>query len=135
MVVETITYTDYDGVERTEKFRFNLTNAEAMEMEMSIDGGLTTMLQTIVDAKDGPTIMRVFKKILLKSYGEKSADGRRFVKSEEISKAFSETEAYNQIFMKLIYDDKYAANFIAGITGSKTIPAKTITVNDENIES
>ena len=129
MVVEPITYTDYDGNERTEAFRFNLTQAEAMELEMSVDGGLSKMLQTIVDAKDAPTIMKVFKDILLKSYGEKSADGRRFVKSEELSKAFSETEAYNIIFMKLVTDSDYAAKFISGITNTKPVIAKSISDN------
>lgn len=126
MVVETITYTDYDGNERTEKFRFNLTEAEAMELEMSVNGGLSTLLQRIVDSKDGPSLMRVFKDILLKSYGEKSDDGRRFMKSPEISKAFSETEAYNVIFMKLATDDQYAAKFIAGIANTKPTMIKPV---------
>lgn len=132
MVVESVTYTDYDGVERTETFRFNLTNAEVMELEMSVDGGMSTMLQKIVDAKEGPIVMKVFKDILLKSYGEKSPDGRRFVKSPEISKAFSETEAYNIIFMKLVTDDKYAAKFVAGISNSKPTVVKPISPDSDS---
>lgn len=132
MVVENVTYTDYDGVERTETFRFNLTNAEVMELEMSVDGGMSTMLQRIVDAKEGPVVMKVFKDILLKSYGEKSPDGRRFVKSPEISKAFSETEAYNIIFMKLVTDDKYAAKFVAGISNAKPTVVKPISPDSDS---
>ena len=86
MLKKTITYKDYNGVERTEDFYFNLSKAEAMEMELSITGGLTEMIRKIVAAQDTPTIIATFKQIILKAYGEKSPDGRRFIKSEELSK-------------------------------------------------
>ena len=115
MIAKTITYSGYDGVERTETFYFNLSKAEAMEMELSTYGGMSTLLRKIIDAKDGPSIIRVFKNIILKAYGEKSDDGKRFVKSEEISKAFSQTEAYSKLFMELATDADAAAEFINGI--------------------
>lgn len=121
MLVETITYNDYDGNERTETFRFNLTQAEITELEMSVNGGLTSLLQTLVSSKDGPEIMKTFKKILLTAYGEKSLDGKRFIKSEEISKAFSETEAYNIIFMRLLTDEDYATKFISNLNTTTPI--------------
>ena len=115
MLKETITYTDYNGVERTEDHYFNLTKAELMEMEMSTTGGLAEMIQRVVAAQDAPAIIGVFKKLILKSYGEKSPDGKRFIKSEEISTAFSQTEAYTELFMKLATDADAAARFINGV--------------------
>lgn len=115
MLKKTITYTDYNGVERTEDFYFNLSKAEVTEMELSVNGGLTQMLNNIVAAKDGAQIIKTFKEIVLKSYGEKSPDGKRFIKSEEISKAFSQTEAYSEIFMELALNEDAAANFVKGI--------------------
>ena len=115
MLKKTITYTDYNGVERTENFYFNLTKAEIMEMELTTVGGLSAMIEKIVAAKDGPTIIKTFKDLVLKAYGEKSADGRRFIKSPEIAEAFSQTEAYSQIFMELATDDEAAAKFVNGI--------------------
>lgn len=115
MIKETITYTDYNGLERTEDFYFNLSKAEVMEMELSTAGGLAEMLQRIVDSKDAPALIKIFKEIVLKAYGEKSADGRRFQKSAEISEAFSQTEAYSELFMKLATNDEEAARFIKGI--------------------
>ena len=115
MLTKTITYTDYDGTERTEKFYFNLTEAELVEMEVSATGGLTRYIEKILEGKDGAKIMGVFKDLLFKAYGEKSADGRRFIKSEELSMAFSQTEAYNKLFMELCTDDKAAAAFVNGI--------------------
>ncbi len=115
MLKKTITYTDYNGVERTEDFYFNLSKAEAMEMELSTSGGLTEMVRRIVAAQDTPTIIKVFKEILLKSYGEKSPDGKRFIKSEALSEEFAQTEAYSQLFMELASDDKAAAAFVNGI--------------------
>lgn len=115
MLKKTVTYTDYNGVERTEDFYFNLTKAEITEMELSTAGGFAEMLQKVVAAQDAPSIIKVFKDLVLKSYGEKSPDGKRFVKSEEISTAFSQTEAYSQIFMELATDSKAAAAFVNGI--------------------
>lgn len=118
MITKTITYTDYNGTERTEKFHFNLTKAEVMEMELSTDGGLAEMITRIVEAQDAPAIIKIFKDLILKSYGEKSADGRHFVKSPEISTAFSQTEAFSILFMELATDADAAAKFVNGIVPS-----------------
>ena len=118
MLKLTETYTDYNGVERTEDFYFNLTKAEIMEMEMGTTGGFAEMIQRIIDAKDAPSIIKIFKDLVLKAYGQKSPDGRRFIKSEELSTEFAQTEAYSNIFMRLATDDKAAANFVNGIIPS-----------------
>lgn len=115
MLKKTITYTDYNGTERTEDFYFNLSKAEITEMEMSIDGGMVEMINKIVAAKSAPEIIAVFKKLILQAYGEKSPDGKRFIKSEELSTAFSQTEAYSNLFMELSTNDVEAANFVNGI--------------------
>ena len=115
MLKETITYTDYNGVERTEDKYFNLTKAEVMEMEMSTEGGLAETIQKIVAEQNAPAIIKIFKDLILKAYGEKSMDGKRFIKSEELSTAFSQTEAYSILFMKLATDADAAAKFVNGI--------------------
>ena len=115
MLKKTITYNDYNGNERTEDFYFNLTKAEIMEMELGTTGGLAEMLTRIVAAQDAPAIIKMFKDIVLKAYGEKSPDGKRFIKSEELSTAFSQTEAYSQLCMELATDADEAAKFINGI--------------------
>ena len=101
MLKKTITYTDYNGNPRTEDFYFNLNEAELAEMVVSVDGGLTAMIQRIVAAQDGKQIIATFKDIVLRAYGEKSPDGRRFIKSPELRDAFSQTEAYVKLFMEL----------------------------------
>ena len=115
MVVKKIKYTDFNGVEREEEFMFNLTEAEITEMELTTDGGLSDSIKKIISAQDTPEIIKTFKMLLLKSYGEKSADGRRFIKSEELTEAFTQTNAYSQFFMELATDDKAAIAFINGI--------------------
>ena len=115
MLKKTINYVDYNGVERTEDFYFNLTKAEVTEMELSVDGGLSQMIEQLVNAKDNKQIIALFKEIILKAYGEKSADGRRFIKSKEISEAFSQTEAYSELFVELALNEDEAAKFIKGI--------------------
>lgn len=115
MLKKTITYTDYDGVERTEDFYFNLNKAELMEMELSTAGGMEKRLNRIISARDTKEIIGIFKDIILRAYGEKSDDGKRFTKSHEISRAFAQTEAYSELFMELATDDKAASAFINGI--------------------
>lgn len=122
MIKKTIKYTDYNGIERTEDFWFNLTKAEVMEMELSTAGGLAESIQRIVNAQDQPAIIKVFKDLVLKAYGEKSADGRRFMKEDDngrpLYKNFEQTEAYSIIFMELATDADKASEFVNGIVPS-----------------
>ena len=69
MIKKTMTYTDFNGTERTEDFYFNLTKAEVMEMEMSTKGGLAEMIQRIIAAQDQPAIIKIFKDLIIRSYG------------------------------------------------------------------
>ncbi len=126
MLKKTITYEDFDGNKRTEDFYFNLSKAEVLEMEMGISGGMTQMLNKIIAAQDGGRVIKTFKDIILKAYGEKSPDGKRFIKSEEISTAFSQTEAYSQLFMELATNADAAATFVNSIIPVDTTkPAMT----------
>lgn len=119
MLKKTITYTDYNGNERTEDFYFNLTKAECMEMELSTTGGLEDMVKRIVAAQDMPALIKIWKKLVLKAYGEKSPDGKLFLKEDEngrpLYNKFKQTEAYSNLFMELSTDDKAAAAFVNGI--------------------
>lgn len=115
MLKKTVSYVDYNGVERTEDFYFNLSKAEVTEMELSVEGGFSKMLEDIVKSNDNMQIVKLFKEIVLKAYGEKSADGKRFVKSKELAEAFSQTEAYSEIFMELALNEDAAAAFVNGI--------------------
>lgn len=115
MLKKTIKYKDFNSNEREEDFYFNLMQSEIAELELSTVGGFTESIQKIIQTQDGPEIIKQFKKIILKSYGEKSADGKRFVKSDELSEAFSQTNAYSELFMELATDDEAASAFINGI--------------------
>ena len=132
MLKKIITYTDYNGVERTEPFYFNLSKAELMEMELGVTGGMTEMLDKIIAAKDAPSLMKTFKEMIMKSYGIKSDDGKRLIKSEELSIACTQTEAYSVLFMELITDDKAAADFVNGIIPNE-IQAEVATQTANNI--
>lgn len=115
MLKKTISYTDYNGVERKEDFYFNLSKAEIMEMQLSTTGGLTEMIKRIVATQDQPALIKIFKELILKAYGEKSPDGKRFIKNAALSEAFEQTEAYSILFMELATNDEAAAKFINGI--------------------
>jgi hypothetical protein len=124
MLKKTMTYTDYNGETRKEDFYFNMTRAEVTELELSIEGGLSDMIKRVTEAKDVPTIMKIFKDLVLKAYGQKSPDGKRFIKSKELSEEFAQTEAYSDLFMELATDSAAAAAFVNGIMPQDT-QAKT----------
>lgn len=119
MLKKTIKYEDYNGTQREEDFYFNLTKAELMEMEMGTTGGLAELIDNVVKAQDAPSIIKIFKDLVLKAYGEKSPDGKRFIKVNDagipLSIGFSQTEAYSQLFMELATDAKAASDFVNGI--------------------
>lgn len=123
MLKKIVTYTDYDGNERTEEFFFNLNKAEVTEMELSTEGGMEKMLKKIIESRDGKRIIEVMKDIVLRAYGEKSPDGRRFIKTPEMREAFAQTEAYVNVFMELATDAKAASDFVRGIL--PPVPADT----------
>jgi hypothetical protein len=118
MLKKTITYTDYNGNKRTEDFYFNLNKVEVSEMEASRPGGFSQAVKEIVDAKDDKQIIQIFKEVILKAYGEKSPDGKRFIKSEEISEAFSQTEAYCVLFTEIGGSEEAAEAFMNGLISS-----------------
>ena len=115
MLKKTITYTDYDGNERTEDFLFNLTKAELIELAHSEKGGLEKVIEKIIAEKDNKKIVGLFKEVIAMAYGEKSIDGKRFQKSPEISKSFMETEAYSILFMELLENEGAAIEFVNGL--------------------
>jgi hypothetical protein len=115
MLKKQIKYTDYNGTEREETFYFNLSKVEVAEMEMSVSGGWVQWVEKVVEAQSEPELITIFKAVILKAYGEKSPDGRRFIKTEELSKGFSETEAFVELFMELATNADAAATFFNGI--------------------
>lgn len=129
MIKKTMTYTDFNGNERTEDFYFNLTKAEVMEMEMSTKGGLAEMIQRVISAQDQPAIIKIFKDLIIKAYGVKSPDGKRFMKNQEYIDEFVETAAFSDLFMELATDADKAAEFINGVVPADM--AKQIEANNK----
>lgn len=119
MYKKTIAFTDYNGVNREEDFYFNLNESEVMKLEMRVPGGLTAMMQRIVQKMDAQQIIDTFEELIRRSYGEKSPDGREFRKFPELVEKFMQTEAYNKLFMELCTDSKAAAEFFNNIVPQK----------------
>lgn len=115
MLKKTITYVDYNRTERTEDFYFNLSKAEIAKMELEIPGGMTEMLKRITAAQDTPSLVKIFEDLILRSYGVKSDDGKRFIKTPELKEEFKQTEAYSELFMELATNADAASAFINGI--------------------
>ena len=128
----TETYTDYDDNQRTEDFYFNYSEAELTDLQFSVSGGLAGMIDKIIKTNDMPKLVELFRELIQKAYGEKSNDGRRFMKSPELTKEFTETVAYSQIYMRLATDSKAAQEFINKVV-PKNMQDKMQQANQQNV--
>ena len=108
-------YVNYNGEERERKFYFNLNKAELLEMELSTNGGYETYINRIIETRDQAELIRIFKDLILRSYGVKSDDGERFIKNQQLIDEFVQTEAYSDLFMELATDAAAATEFVNGI--------------------
>lgn len=122
MFAKEIAYTDFDGEKRTEKFYFNLTQAECIELEALGKGGLEGYIRRIISSDDQVEILNIIKKVILLAYGEKTADGKRFYKNQQMKDAFAASEAYSALFMELLSDADKASEFMREIAPKAETP-------------
>ena len=115
MLKKTINYTNYNGEQKTKDCYFNLSKAEIAEMELEIPGGMAANLKQITEAKDTPSLVKIFKNLILRSYGVKSSDGERFIKNQQVREEFEQSEAYSELFMELATNADSASEFVNGI--------------------
>lgn len=125
MLKKQITYTDYNGITRTETFHFNLNKAELVKMDLLTEGGMEERINKMIESKDHKEIVELLDSIIMKAYGEKSSDGKRLNKSDEISAAFAQTEAYSELFIELMSDADATAKFIAAIVPQE-VPTEAV---------
>ncbi len=115
MLKRQISFEDFNGNEATEVFYFNISKPELIELEVEYSEGFGAMIQSVVDAKDNKALIKAFKDIVLMAYGQKSVDGKRFIKTEQLREEFSQTAAYSALFMELAMDDNAAVIFLRGV--------------------
>ena len=124
MLKKTIKYTDYNGNEREEDFYFNLTKAELIELEASVNGGYTELIKQLINTTNTAEIAKVWKDVILNAYGVKSVDGKRFIKNQDVKDEFVQSEAYSELYMELLSDPKKASAFIEAILPKEAHPDK-----------
>lgn len=130
---QTITYIDFDGNERTEDAYFNLTKSEMIEFALDLPDGVSDTVDKdpanmdtdkaaskIASMLGKKGVFNFIKDLILKSYGIKKEDGRRFEKSEQIRTEFSQTMAFEAIMDEFMSNDVAAANFVKAVIPGKT---------------
>lgn len=133
MLKREIKFKNFDDEDDTEIAWFHLSKTELVEMEVENEDGLEKTIRRIIEADNRKALIAEFKRVILSAYGVKSEDGKRFIKSEELRTAFSQTAAFDTLFMELATDDSAAAEFINGIVpkdmklnGTQTLPAPVL---------
>ena len=117
-----IAYTDYNGEKRKDWAYFNLSRAELMEMELSTTAGVEEMIRMLIATKDNAKIVQIYKDLILKSYGIKSEDGRRFIKSQALREEFEQSEAYSEFFMQMMTNSELQNEFINKVVAGTNVP-------------
>ncbi len=117
MFEKQIEFTDFFGNKKVEKRYFNLSEAEILDAQFDSKGDFSMLIQGIANTKDQDTLGKLFKEIILRSYGEPSADGVYFNKSKEIRDRFENSALYNALYMELLFNADKASEFI-----NKVIP-------------
>lgn len=122
MVAKKITYTDFTGKEITEVFYFNLTQVELAEMNLNIDGGFDQLSDRFKQKPDAAQMVDIFKALMHKAVLEKTPDGKRYVKSKEISDSFVASDAYSQLFIEMILSENSdnVLNFLSKVITRKS---------------
>jgi hypothetical protein len=122
MFKKEIEYQDFNGQQRKEMFYFNLSKAELMEMELSTQAGMEEMIKMLIATKDNAKIVQTFKDLILRSYGIKSEDGTRFIKTPELREAFEQSNAYSELFMEILSSSEAQVAFINGVINGVNVP-------------
>ena len=122
MFKKEIEYQDFNGQQRKEMFYFNLSKAELMEMELSTQAGMEEMIKMLIATKDNAKIVQTFKDLILRSYGIKSEDGTRFIKTPELREAFEQSNAYSELFMEILSNTDAQVSFINGVINGVNVP-------------
>lgn len=131
MLKKTITFDDLEGNEVKKDFYFNLGVDELTELEVEYPKGLSEHIKKVIKQDDRKELMKLFKLLIRKSYGIKHEDGLRFVKSEDVSDSFMQTNAYGELLLELSTSPDAAGNFFNGVLPAKVLKKLSEKTSDE----
>lgn len=134
MIKKRMTYEDFNGETRTEDFWFHMSEVDLLEMDSKYPGGMQGFIQKMIDTQDAAEMFKLAKEIIELSYGQKSLDGRTFEKSPELTRSFTQTQAYVDLFMEIGTDADKAAEFIKGIMPAKVVAAALAKENEAKVK-
>lgn len=131
MIQREITWTNFADEEVSKTYYFHITKAEAVEEFLGFAKGsnvndFETILKEIIASRDNKKIIGHFKTLLIASVGLRSADGRQFIKDEEITKEFKYSGAMDELLMWMFQNADGAAEFILGM-----FPKEFVQVGEE----
>lgn len=115
MYKKNITYTDFNGDERTDAFYFNLSDAEILELQVSYGGDMSRIMTNMLEKRDAKGLLGIITDLIRTSYGEKSSDGKRFMKNQEVKDSFVTTDAYSKLVLELLNDEKEFEKFMTNV--------------------
>lgn len=121
MFATTVNYTDFDGHERKETLYFNITEQQMRDLYQDDPDFSEKALTNAMETRDNNEFLRIMKKLILASYGEKSEDGKVHKKNKEIRENFECSAAFEQLMDDIMYkaDEKYLKGFFTQIFPSK----------------
>ena len=129
----TVQYQNWDGDLETEDLYFHLNIKELQEME-KWDVPLTKRIAKLTKTEDGTEAFELMRDIVEAAYGERSSDGKRFVKNPEVLKNFTQGLAYDEVILQFIDGTTDLAKFVEGLLPKKVFELAKKNAKDSSVE-
>ena len=129
----TVQYQNFDGDLETEDLYFHLNIKELQEME-NWDVPLTKRIAKLTKTEDGKEAFELMRDIVEAAYGERSADGKRFVKNPEVLKNFTQGLAYDEVIISFIDGTTDLGKFVEGLLPKKVFELAKKNAKDSHDE-
>lgn len=111
MFKHSVEYVDFNGSDRKEDLYFHLSLPEVTRLEAEIGMGLEDYIKGLTTNQELNTLLAFLERMLLSSYGQKTSDGKSFIKSQVIREAFEYSQAYAEIFEQVLSNPDLARKF------------------------
>lgn len=145
MIKKTLTFKNFKNETETEDFHFNMSEGELTKMQVAAidqkNESFSDKLDKISKGLQGKELVDIIDDLVLRSYGVKSTDQKRFVKNSALLEEFTSSGAYSVLITELFSLDGSLAEFVNGVVpedmvkNSKAAAEKELTAREKALAS
>jgi hypothetical protein len=115
MLSREIKFNDFAGNPRTEEHYFHIGAKQIADMNKNHPGGIIAWLQQVQAGKDQVKALEFLEELIRASHGVRSPDGSKFDRDADITDAFVNSPAYDQLIFELGQSEEATISFIMAV--------------------